>query len=340
MKKNLFIINNEKCVNKNGNIYCQNLEIKLLASDLKKFFNLFFLLRSSKIKPVHSIDCEKISISSNIFTYIYKVFFSCFSKNSNYLIISITPYTFLSFMVLFIFRKKMFLYLRSDGKKEINLIFGKVLSYLYKLAEIVMCSDCEIITVNKDIIKNKDYTLVNPSSLNSDWFRDTNVPSLEQINILYVGRIKIEKGIYSLLKIFKEMIKEKKDLNLTLIGHGNKIEDFENSVKIIPPIDDHKNLIKKYDENNIIVLPSFTEGHPRVLIEALARKRPVIIFDEISHVKQNYIGVFICKREKKNFLQTIEKIIKNFKDIQKKMDKNVFPTREKFATQLKDIIKV
>jgi Glycosyltransferase len=88
------------------------------------------------------------------------------------------------------------------------------------------------------------------------------------------------------------------------------------------------------------VLPSFTEGHPRVLIEALARKRPVIIFDEISHVKQNYIGVFICKREKKNFLQTIETIIKNFKDIQKKMDKNVFPTREKFATQLKNIIKV
>ena len=80
MKKNLFIINNEKCVNKNGNIYCQNLEIKLLASDLKKFFNLFFLLRSSKIKPVHSIDCEKISISSNIFTYIYKVFFFMFFK--------------------------------------------------------------------------------------------------------------------------------------------------------------------------------------------------------------------------------------------------------------------
>ena len=41
-----------------------------------------------------------------------------------------------------------------------------------------------------------------------------------------------------------------------------------------------------------LFLPSFTEGHPMSLLEALARRRPVIIFDEINHV----IG------EKKEFL--------------------------------------
>ena len=338
MKKNLFIINNEKCIKKNSNIYCQNLEIKLLAKDLKKFFNLFFILRKSKTEPVHILECENISIHSNIISYINKILFSCFSKNAKYLIISITPYTFLSFIVLFILRKKTFLYLRSDGKKEINLILGKNFSYLYKIVEKLMCYYCENITVNKEIIKNKNYNLVNPSSLNNEWFKNISVPSLDKINLLYVGRIKIEKGVYSILEIFKKILKEKKGANLTLIGHGDKIDDLESSIQIDAPITDQDALIKKYDENNIVVLPSFTEGHPRVLIEALARKRPVIIFDEISHVKQKYNGVFICQREMKNFLKTAESIIKNFKDIQLSMDKNIYPTREKFTSQLKDII--
>ena len=47
------------------------------------------------------------------------------------------------------------------------------------------------------------------------------------------------------------------------------------------------NLIKFYDDHNIFILPSFTEGHPMALLEALARSRPVIIFDEIKHVIGN-----------------------------------------------------
>ena len=50
-------------------------------------------------------------------------------------------------------------------------------------------------------------------------------------------------------------------------------------------------LIKTYDTSNITILPSFTEAHPYVLEESLARKRPIIIFDEISYVKKNKSGL-------------------------------------------------
>ena len=68
------------------------------------------------------------------------------------------------------------------------------------------------------------------------------------------------------------------------------------NTKIYPIEKDQKKLINFYDECNIFILPSFTEGHPMALLEALSRLRPVIIFKDIEHI----IG------EKKEYLQLKE----------------------------------
>ena len=62
-------------------------------------------------------------------------------------------------------------------------------------------------------------------------------------------------------------------------------------------------IIEIYDNHNIFILPSFTEGHPQVLDEALSRLRPVIIFDDISHVVGNREGIFIAKRNAKSLTE-------------------------------------
>ena len=68
---------------------------------------------------------------------------------------------------------------------------------------------------------------------------------------------------------------------------------------------------KIYDKNNIFILPSFTEGHPQVLDEALSRMRPVIVFEEIKHVKRDRQGVFVCKRDINDLDNTINYIFNN-----------------------------
>ena len=55
-----------------------------------------------------------------------------------------------------------------------------------------------------------------------------------------------------------------------------------------------------------------------VLLESLARRRPVIIFEEINHVIGDKKGIFVSKRNFSNFfmtLKTIKKIIQKFKKI-------------------------
>ena len=57
------------------------------------------------------------------------------------------------------------------------------------------------------------------------------------------------------------------------------------NIKFLNEVAEKKRLIKLYDSHNIFILPSYTEGAPKVILESLARKRPVIVFRNIKHVK-------------------------------------------------------
>ena len=102
---------------------------------------------------------------------------------------------------------------------------------------------------------------------------------------------------------------------------------------ILTNVNSRSKLIKIYDDHNIFVLPSFTEGHPMVLLEALSRRRPVIIFEDIEHVIGNKKGVFVAKRNFLNFFGILNHIKKNYKKIQKDMMKNKLPTNKDFIEE-------
>ena len=74
----------------------------------------------------------------------------------------------------------------------------------------------------------------------------------------------------------------KLDGKLFIAGNTEKLKIEDNKVNLLGYIDSEIELIKKYDECNITILPSYTEAHPYVLEESLARKRPILIFEDIS----------------------------------------------------------
>ena len=81
-------------------------------------FDINLFVRNSKTERLaHKIEIDKIISSNNIFSYIVNVL-----KNKKqiekYLIISLSPYTFVICLLLFFLKKKAFLYLRSDGYEE------------------------------------------------------------------------------------------------------------------------------------------------------------------------------------------------------------------------------
>ena len=333
MKESVVIINNEKCMEINKQVYCENIEMKSIPEALSRFFDINLILRKGVINPAHKIEVIKTSISSNVISFIFSILKKFSNKNAKFLIIAITPYTFIAYLLLAIGNKKVFLYLRSDGLEEYKLILGKNFVWVYRFMLFLMCKRSTIFCVNNKIIAGCNYKLVLPSQLDNSWFENIQDSNLKEIKLLYVGRIKIEKGIFSLLNLL-----EKINLNLphslTLVGHGKKISNLPNNVNLLNPVSKPSELIKIYDNHNITILPSFTEGHPQVLIESLARRRPIIIFSEIDFIKKNYQGVFVSRRNADYLAKTIKYIIENYHTISELMKKNVLPSKAIFIKEL------
>ena len=88
----------------------------------------------------------------------------------------------------------------------------------------VVTSKSKIITCQKRLVKNKvNYSLVFPSELNNLWFKKNKEPLLDKPRILYVGRVKVEKGIFSLLSILEKL---KYNLILSIAGSMQVYEPF------------------------------------------------------------------------------------------------------------------
>ena len=258
-------------------------------------------------------------------------------KEKKILIISITPFTFIIFFLFKLFFDcEFYLYLRSNGHEEYKNILGKKYIWIYDFMFRHITKSCKIISCHKRIYKKKSY-IIQPSELDSNWEKKIkkNYFNKKIIKILYVGRFKIEKGIYSLLDIFKKL---PDNFRLILVGSGDKLKIKDNRIKVIEFIYNEKKLINLYDSSNIIILPSFTEGHPKILDESLARMRPVIIFDDIKYVINNRYGVFSSKRNFKELIKKIYYIKKNNKIINKRIKKNVLPKKIFFLKELEKIV--
>ena len=145
----------------------------------------------------------------------------------------------------------------------------------------------------------------------------------------------MKKGIFSLLKIFDAVTI---DAELSIVGKTENLKTNNKKIKFFNFEHDISSLIKIYDSHNITILPSFTEAHPKVLDESLARTRPIIIFEEISHIIQNRYGVFVAKRNTKSLSDTIHFIMNNYVNIQENIKKNQLQTKQKFISQINFIV--
>ena len=337
IKDKLAIITNEKVFSKNKYYFCDNVEMKSLPEDLNKNFEIKLFIRNSKeVKTAHKINLSNIISSRGLISYLKNIF-KTLKNYDKYLIISISPLTFLVILLLTIFKKKIFVYLRSRGDEEYKfhskffgpIIYNFMFNFISKRTKLFACG--------QRVLKKKEGFVISPSQLNKNWLINRKPPDLNNLKLLYVGRVRKEKGIFSLVKLLEEI---KSNFTLTIVNpEKNYEEKFKNKmIKVIQFEESHEEMIKIYDDHNIFILPSFTEGYSMVLDESLSRLRPAIIFKDISYVKRNREGIFIAERESGSLSNTINYINKNYFNIQKKMNSNKFPSRETFLKEVTNII--
>ena len=341
---NLVVLNNEKISKKNNKFYCRNFNFKILPEGLNKFFNVQYIARKSKTDEHHELNLQNIRIASNIFQFIYYVLSTFKNKNTKYYIITITPYTFLAFLFLALFRKKIFVYLISSGYEEWKYILGSWSVWIYHIMYSIVTSKATVIALHERLYKKDDGHVIESSTLNQEWLQNLKKPNLSKVKFLNVSRVNPEKGIFEFLEMFKKL---EIDSEISIVGRikNFSLQDrFQSIIKdhpnIIFPgyISDRKALIDAYDNHNILILPSYTEGQPYVVDEALARRRPVLIFQDIKHIIKGRKGIFVSERNINDLTKTIKFIINNYYDIQEEIEQNKFPLEEDMFKQIAGII--
>jgi glycosyltransferase involved in cell wall biosynthesis len=328
---NLCIIGNEKIFLNKNNFYCANVDFKTITEGLKNLFNIKLIARKSNKNENFKLNLKTVLLSSSIIDFIILIIYEIIKfRKTKFLIISITPYTFCAYMILALFSSDVYLYLRSDGFKEYEYILGKKWRFLYRIMFFLFTRRAKIISCYEGLYNGKIHEMVQPSELDQKWFKNRKIitPN-KKTKLLYVGRIRVEKGIINFLDLFNKL---NKNFLLTVVG-DNKIQLFDKRITFFYFFKNIHSLIRQYDKNDIFILPSYTEAHPKVIDEALSRLKPVVVFSDIKHVAKNRFGVFVVDRNLNQFVKKIKYIKRNYKRICQKISENVLPTKKDFLSK-------
>lgn len=112
-------------------------------------------------------------------------------------------------------------------------------------------------------------------------------------NILFVGRIVKEKGIFELIEAFRLIKEEKIDLSLTIVGIGPDQKYIDKKITGLEFKGKSYKTDKFYNNADLFVFPSYNEGLPNVVLEAMSYGIPVIstpvgalpeIFENDKHI--------------------------------------------------------
>lgn len=99
----------------------------------------------------------------------------------------------------------------------------------------------------------------------------------EPVEVIYAGKIAEAKGVFALIEAFTERLKGHQDLSLRLVGNGNpeSLAKMHAAIANDPRISyqeavPQERLAELFRQAAIFVLPSYYEGLPLVVVEAMA----------------------------------------------------------------------
>lgn len=165
---------------------------------------------------------------------------------------------------------------------------------------------------------------------------------LKDKNIITVSRLDAGKKNDDIIRVFSKL--KEKDWKLYIIGDGNEfnslkklIEELELTDRVILTGYKNKEEIEKYMlKSSLFLMASVSEGLPMVLLEAMSYGIPCIAYHTDSGtddiIKNNINGYIIKERNEKEYINKIEKIIRDEK-LRTKLGKEAKNTANEFSKE-------
>jgi glycosyltransferase involved in cell wall biosynthesis len=140
--------------------------------------------------------------------------------------------------------------------------------------------------------------------------------------IMFVGRIDREKGLFDLVECAKHICRNRSDVFFTVAGKGRDLKKLirkakkagvQNRFVFLGQVEkDH--LVKLYQNAAIFVLPSYHEGLPGVLLEAMSCGLPIITTDVRGNrdlISNGKNGIIVPPRNPEKLAEAILTLLNN-----------------------------
>ena len=297
----------------------------ILNSDLKNRYDLlhFDITINKTVKTQGVLSLKKVFQSLNLYWFYWKtirkekpdlVFMTSFSQTVIGFFKDI-PYLILPCL----YKTKVIGQLRGSNFKNLmnstNLLNALIMRWVLRKIDGIVVLGNNLKYIFSDIVKSeKIFVVPNGANYSFPDVKKTN----EKINILYLANLFKAKGIEAVVEAAIKL--NNSNCSFTLAGGWNSNEQFKNNltkkieesnidINVLPPVSGVKKL-ELFAKSDIFVFPPIApEGHPWVLVEAMAAGLPIISTNQgaISESVIDGENGFIV--ESNNANEIVEKII-------------------------------
>ncbi len=239
-------------------------------------------------------------------------------------------------------------YLENDIKsRAVRSLIEMMYNRVFKLSNAVMFvnSDDPEYLAGKGIIDNTKIHKINGVGIDTkEWKRDGDAK--EPLTVIMIARLIRHKGVTEYLKACQNLKIKYPDVSFVYVGgedmgnpSGLKKEIFEkySGVEYLGERSDIKELLQN---SHIFVLPSYREGLPRTVLEAMSMEVAVVGADACGTrdvVKDGITGLLVETKNTKALEAAIEKLITDV-GLRQKLAKTARQTCEK-EYDIKPIVK-
>jgi len=221
-----------------------------------------------------------------------------------------------------------------EGDSQLNFIH-KVISPLRRL---VLRKSLAIVANSKGLKelseKHDPYAVdVIPNGVDTDYYKSIIKQKTNTLNLIFVGRLHNEKNIPFLFRVLKKLVVDNnRSVNLHIVGDGPLSKELHNMARDLKINDyivwhgwcDKLFLKELYNSSHVLANPSFNEGMPNVVLEALASGLPCVVSDVMGNnevVIDGYNGFLFDLDNSEQCVEQIESIIDD-KNLYMQLSKN------------------
>ncbi|WP_399629006.1 glycosyltransferase family 4 protein [Sporosarcina sp. SG10008] len=270
--------------------FSRNLNV---ISHFKSLMALVRLMKKEKFDIVHS-HTPIASLIGRVAAVLAKVPLNVYTAHGFYFHENMKPYAYkIAYMIEKFWGKYFSDFLFFQSKEDYELALNNRFQKPDRLVHI------------NNGVSSERFT---PSNYNRGEIRKSLGINDEKV-IMFIGRLVREKGIVELIESFDAVLKEVEDAILIIVGGSvtgdrdgidldliikSLPQDRQDRIKLLGLRDDIPELLSASD---LFVLPSYREGLPRSIIEAMAMGKPVVATDIRGCREEVFpnINGYLCK---------------------------------------------